>query len=107
MASIPRAVIADAVGQTVTVETIEGTTYRGRLEGIDGLFNVRLSVGLVRAKDGAYSAAGNVTIAGAQIKLVQLPPVMRNAPFFKEVVSGSFAAKKKPVFAGKKKFKSS
>ncbi len=101
--SIPRAVIADAVGQKVTVETMAGEEYSGTLESVDTLMNIRLSVALVRSPVGEYSAQGNVTIAGSRLKLVRLPSVMRNAPFFKDVVSGAFtaAAKKKREAAAK------
>jgi small nuclear ribonucleoprotein D3 len=93
--SIPRATVADAIGQEVTVEMLDGMTYRGKLEAVDERFNVRLALALVRAKSGAYSAAGNVTLSGTKLKMLRLPDAMRDAPFFKEVVSGAIAARAK------------
>ena len=105
--SIPRATIADAVGQDVTVELIDGATYRGKLESVDVHYNVRLAVALVRSKSGEYSAVGNVTLPGARVKLLRLPDAMRDAPFFKEVTSGVIAARAKKRKAGKKAGKKS
>jgi small nuclear ribonucleoprotein (snRNP)-like protein len=100
--SIPRAVIMDSVGQKITVETMDGATYVGTLESIDSTFNIRLNLALTKAKDGKYGAAGTITIPGSKVKLVALPPGMRNAPFFREVTSGAFAVTKKRT-AGKKR----
>lgn len=100
--SIPRAVICDAIGFDVTVETTDGTQYRGRLESVDRLLNIRLALALVQTKSGEYSAVGNTTVAGSTIKFVSLPRAMRDAPFFKDVVSGSFTARRRAA-AGKRR----
>lgn len=100
--SIPRAVIADAIGQKVTIETTAGETFSGVLESIDDNFNLRLTFSMVRSKAGEYGATSTVTVPGPRVKLVTLPSAMRNAPFFKDVVSGAIGGTKKPK-TGKKK----
>lgn len=94
--SVPFATMSDAVGQKVTIELANGDEYTGTLEGVDArTLNVRLAVVLVRRKDGAYDAMGRVVVPGAQVKLVVLPSLMRNAPFFADVCSGAAWAKRK------------
>ena len=92
IASIPIAVISDAVGQKITVEMGNGDEYRGTLEHCDSrTLNLRLAVVLFTKKDGDVDAMQNVIIPGGRVKLVILPDMMRHAPFFADVCSGKSA----------------
>ena len=81
--SIPVAVLQDAVGQQVTVATVDGAEYRGTLDSVQprGL-SVTLSVVLFRRPDGMVEALPSVLVPGAQVKYIGLPEYMKRAPFF-------------------------
>jgi small nuclear ribonucleoprotein (snRNP)-like protein len=104
IASIPIAVIADAIGQKVTVELGNGDEYSGTLQHVDPrTLNLRLDRVLFQAKAGDIETMANVTVAGGRVKLVVLPDLMRFAPFFEDVCSGKSAFLAGAADAGKRR----
>ncbi len=88
--SILFATLHDAVGCSVTVETVDGVTYRGRLDAVDqATLTLRLSTVLVTQPTGAKDAAMTVTVPGRSQKLVLLPPNVKLAPRFRDCRRGA------------------
>ena len=81
--SILYSTLVDAIGTTVTVETNDNYSYRGKLDSVDKAgFNIRLNAVLVTAPNGSKDAAMSVEIPGRNQKLVILPETMKFAPRF-------------------------
>ena len=91
--SIVYSTLLDAVGFPVTVETLDGTLYHGKLEAVDKVaLNVRLTSALVTLPTGAKEAALEVTVPGAQQKCIRLPDNMKRAPRFADARKGGGGA---------------
>ncbi|KAK7196716.1 U2 small nuclear ribonucleoprotein 16.5K [Novymonas esmeraldas] len=78
---IPLSLVFEAVNARVSVETVEGDLYKGKLAAFDV---VRGNIELVdvrhQAKDSSYGFYERVTVRGSRIRLILLPPEMKAAP---------------------------
>ena len=93
IASVPVAVLRDAVGHQVSVTLMNGDEFRGKLEKVDDkTLGVALAVVLFRRADGFTEAMAKTVVPGSRVKYVVLPDFMKNAPFFAEIRAHGAAA---------------
>ena len=82
--SLPLLALQEAKSHAVVVETRDGRTYRGPLLAVEAANgNVRLGKNICVDKSGYRIAMNETLIKGSEVTLVQLPPVIKNAPFLK------------------------
>ena len=82
--SLPLLALQEAKSHSVVVETRDGRTYRGPLLAVEAANgNVRLGKNICVDKSGYRIAMNETLIKGSEVTLVQLPPVIKNAPFLK------------------------
>ena len=82
--SLPLLALQEAKSHAVVVETRDGRTYRGPLLAVEAANgNIRLGKNICVDKSGYRIAMNETLIKGSEVTLVQLPPVIKNAPFLK------------------------
>ena len=97
--SLPILALKEAIGLEVVAELINGERFRGKLVSIDDKGpNMVLRRVHHTAKDGSISKFECATIRGAQLRLVEMPGIIRNAP----VLQAAAAGYKKKSTASKK-----
>ncbi|KAG5465351.1 hypothetical protein CUR178_00053 [Leishmania enriettii] len=78
---IPSSMVFEAMRSRVTVETVEGDLYKGKLAGFDvSRGNIELVDVRHQAKNSTYGFHERVTLRGSNIRIILLPPEMRAAP---------------------------
>lgn len=94
--SIVFATLKDAVGQRVSIETADCSTYTGVLADVDARYmNARFAGKvLIKRKDGFVEVSRDVLLPGRGIKLFVLPKEMRQAAFFQAIASGEWKLSK-------------
>jgi len=92
---VPIKILHEAEGHIVTLETMTGEVYRGKLVEAEDNMNCQMSNITVTARDGRVSQLEQVFIRGSKIRFLVLPDMLKNAPMFKKMTqkgSGSGAA---------------
>lgn len=84
-ATIPTKLLFEAIGHPVTVEITTRETYHGLLKDAEPNMNLQLSGVTQKKRDGRTKRLEEVYIRGSQVRLVQLPDVLKNAPVFASV----------------------
>merc|ERR1712048_773888 len=77
----------EAEGHIVTLETLTGEVYRGKLLEAEDNMNCQLSQITMTARDGKVSQLEQVFIRGSKIRFVILPDMLKNAPMFKKMMA--------------------
>ncbi|CAM43815.1 putative small nuclear ribonucleaoprotein [Leishmania braziliensis MHOM/BR/75/M2904] len=78
---IPSSVVFEALHLRVTVETVEGDLYKGKLADFDvSRGNIELVDVRHQAKDSTYRFYERVTVRGSNIRIILLPQEMKAAP---------------------------
>lgn len=78
-------VLHEAEGHTVTVETMLGEVYRGKLLEAEDNMNVQMESCTVTYRNGQTARLENVFIRGSKIRFLILPDMLKNAPMFKNM----------------------
>ena len=92
---VPIKILHEAEGHVVTLETMTGEVYRGKLVEAEDNMNCQMLNITVTARDGRVSQLEQVFIRGSKIRFLILPDMLKNAPMFKKMTqkgSGSGAA---------------
>ena len=106
---VPIKVLHEAEGHIVTLETLTGEVYRGKLLEAEDNMNCQLINITMTARDGRVSQLEQIFIRGSKIRFVILPDMLKNAPMFKKMMiqkSGSGVGRGKSALLkaqGKKK----
>ncbi|GET93117.1 small nuclear ribonucleaoprotein, putative [Leishmania tarentolae] len=78
---IPSSLVFEALHSRVTVETVEGDLYIGKLSAFDVTRgNIELVDVRHQGKDSSYGFYERATVRGSKIRIILLPPEMRAAP---------------------------
>lgn len=80
---VPIKVLHEAEGHIVTLETITGEVYRGKLIEAEDNMNCQLMQITMTYRDGRTANLENVYIRGSKIRFMILPDMLKNAPMFK------------------------
>jgi len=80
---VPIKVLHEAEGHTITCETINGETFRGKLVEAEDNMNCQISNVHVTYRDGRTNELDLVFIRGSKIRFLILPDMLKNAPMFK------------------------
>lgn len=80
---IPIKLIHEAEGHIVTLETITGEIYRGKLLEAEDNMNCQLTSVTVTARNGQISQMEQVFIRGSTVRFFIVPDMLKNAPMFK------------------------
>jgi len=84
---VPVKVLHEAEGHIVTLETIMGEVYRGKLLEAEDNMNCQMSQITMTARDGKVSQLEQIFIRGSKIRFVILPDMLKNAPMFKKMLA--------------------
>nr|CDS31817.1 small nuclear ribonucleoprotein sm d3 [Hymenolepis microstoma] len=80
---VPIKVLHDAEGHVVTLETVTGEVFRGKLVEAEDNMNVHMQDIIMTAKDSKTSSLQNVYIRGSKIRFLILPDMLKNSPMLK------------------------
>ena len=83
---VPIKVLHEAEGHIVTLETLTGEVYRGKLLEAEDNMNCQLTHITMTARDGKVSQLEQIFIRGSKIRFVILPDMLKNAPMFKKML---------------------
>ena len=81
---IPIKLLHEAEGHIVTLETVTGEVYRGKLLEAEDNMNCQMQNITVTARDGRVTNVEQVFIRGSMIRFFILPDMLKNAPMFKQ-----------------------
>jgi len=82
---VPIKVLHEAEGHVITIETMVGETYRGKLIEAEDNMNVQMESCTVTYRNGQTARLENVFIRGSKIRFTILPDMLKNAPMFKNM----------------------
>ncbi len=82
---VPIKVLHEAEGHTITLETMNGEVYRGKLIEAEDNMNCQLAQITMTARDGRISNLQQIFIRGSKIRFIILPDMLKNAPMFKRI----------------------
>ena len=82
---VPIKVLHEAEGHIVTLETIMGELFRGKLVEAEDNMNCLLTNITVTYRDGRTAQLEQVYIRGSKIRFLILPDMLKNAPMFKNI----------------------
>ncbi|KAK5973874.1 Small nuclear ribonucleoprotein Sm D3, partial [Trichostrongylus colubriformis] len=69
----------------VTLETVTGEVYRGKLLEAEDNMNCQMAEVCVTFRDGRTHQLDNVFVRGNKIRFMILPDMLKNAPMFKNI----------------------
>lgn len=84
---VPIKVLHEAEGHIITLETMTGEVYRGKLLEAEDNMNCQLTNITMTARDGRVSQLEQIFIRGSKIRFVILPDMLKNAPMFKKMLT--------------------
>lgn len=90
---VPVKVMHEAEGHIVTIETIDGEVYRGKLFHSEDNMNCLLHTVTMTSRDGRTTSIQEVFIRGSRIMFMILPDMLKNAPMFKRLNQSKAAAR--------------
>ncbi len=82
---VPVKVLHEAEGHIVTLETIMGELYRGKLVEAEDNMNCLMGNITCTYRDGRTAQLEQVYIRGSKIRFIILPDMLKNAPMFKNI----------------------
>ena len=97
---IPIKLLHEAEGHIVTLETVTGEVYRGKLIEAEDNMNCQIQNITMTARDGKVTNLEQVFVRGSQIRFLILPDMLKNAPMFKPKSKAKGLATGKPSFRG-------
>jgi len=90
---VPIKVLHEAEGHIITMETIMGEVFRGKLVEAEDNMNCLMANITITYRDGRTAHLEQVYIRGSKIRFVILPDMIKNAPMFKNI-KGTKAAQR-------------
>ena len=103
---IPIKLLHEAEGHIVTLETVTGEVYRGKLIEAEDNMNCQIQNITMTARDGKVTNLEQVFVRGSQIRFLILPDMLKNAPMFRPKSRAKGLATGKPSFRGRSIFRS-
>ncbi len=82
---VPIKVLHEAEGHIVSLETIMGELYRGKLVEAEDNMNCLMGNITCTYRDGRTAQLEQVYIRGSKIRFLILPDMLKNAPMFKNI----------------------
>lgn len=80
-ADIPTSTVVESLNRVVTVESVDGSRFTGRLVVVDEKSgNLELEEVRCQARDSSLSISERIFVRGSQIRLIQLPIELKAAP---------------------------
>ncbi|XP_065891322.1 small nuclear ribonucleoprotein Sm D3-like [Dysidea avara] len=98
---IPIKLLHEAEGHIVTLETVTGEVYRGKLIEAEDNMNCQIQNITMTARDGKVTNLEQVFVRGSQIRFLILPDMLKNAPMFRPKSRAKGLATGKPSFRGR------
>ena len=80
---IPIKLLHEAEGHIITLETVTGEVYRGKLLEAEDNMNCQMQNLTVTSRDGRVTNVEQIFIRGSMIRFFILPDMLKNAPMFK------------------------
>jgi small nuclear ribonucleoprotein D3 len=81
---VPIKLLHEAEGHIITLETVTGEVYRGKLLEAEDNMNVQLQSITMTTRDGRVTQLEQVFIRGSMIRFLIVPDMLKNAPMFKQ-----------------------
>lgn len=82
---VPVKVLHEAEGHIITLETVMGELFRGKLVEAEDNMNCLMANLTVTYRDGRTVQLEQVYIRGSKIRFFILPDMLKNAPMFKNI----------------------
>uniref|UniRef100_A0A915DPQ6 Small nuclear ribonucleoprotein Sm D3 n=1 Tax=Ditylenchus dipsaci TaxID=166011 RepID=A0A915DPQ6_9BILA len=82
---VPIKILHEAEGHIITLETVIGEVYRGKLVEAEDNMNCQMADVTVTLRDGRSHTLDNVFVRGSSLRFVILPDMLKNAPMFKNI----------------------
>ncbi|CAD6196734.1 unnamed protein product [Caenorhabditis auriculariae] len=82
---VPIKILHEAEGHIITLETVTGEVYRGKLIEAEDNMNCQVADAIVTFRDGRSHQLDNVFVRGNKIRFMILPDMLKNAPMFKNI----------------------
>lgn len=82
---IPTVALHDCEGLTITVETKDGTLYRGLCQETEDCMNIKLRNVMVTLTSGETRTLQAVYIPGSRVVFMSIPEILAEAPYMKRV----------------------
>ncbi|KAI1703400.1 LSM domain-containing protein [Ditylenchus destructor] len=82
---VPIKILHEAEGHIITLETVIGEVYRGKLIEAEDNMNCQMADVTVTLRDGRTHTLDNVFVRGSSLRFVILPDMLKNAPMFKNI----------------------
>uniref|UniRef100_A0A915D3Y3 Small nuclear ribonucleoprotein Sm D3 n=1 Tax=Ditylenchus dipsaci TaxID=166011 RepID=A0A915D3Y3_9BILA len=82
---VPIKILHEAEGHIITLETVIGEVYRGKLVEAEDNMNCQMADVTVTLRDGRTHTLDNVFVRGSSLRFVILPDMLKNAPMFKNI----------------------
>ncbi|GBG30677.1 Small nuclear ribonucleoprotein Sm D3 [Hondaea fermentalgiana] len=83
---IPLALLYDAEGVMITVESVQGDMYCGLLDQTDDMMNLHMKNVRRTDSEGDTVKLERMYMRGSMIKLIILPDILAHSPMFKRVL---------------------
>ena len=93
---IPIKLLHEAEGHIITLETVTGDVYRGKLLEAEDNMNCQMQSITVTSRDGRVTNVEQIFIRGSMVRFFILPDMLKNAPMFK-VKTGARGGGAKPM----------
>ena len=82
---VPIKVLHEAEGHVVTMESVMGELFRGKLIEAEDNMNCLMGNITVTYRDGRTAQLEQVYVRGSKIRFIILPDMLKNAPMFKNI----------------------
>ncbi|KAI0980134.1 hypothetical protein GJ496_009688 [Pomphorhynchus laevis] len=82
---VPIKILHEAEGHIITLETVIGEVFRGRLVEAEDNMNCQMSNVTVTYRDGRVAQLDYIYVRGSKIRFLILPDMLKNAPMFKNI----------------------
>merc|ERR1711862_624698 len=83
--AIPIKVLHEAEGHIITVETLTGEIYRGKLQDAEDNMNIQITNVTMTSRNGSTEQLQKIYIRVSQIRFMILPDMLKNAPMLATV----------------------
>ncbi|EDV23747.1 uncharacterized protein TRIADDRAFT_8416, partial [Trichoplax adhaerens] len=81
---IPVKILHEAEGHVITLETVSGEVYRGKLSEAEDNMNCQMYSVNVTYRDGRTAYLQQIFVRGSKVRFIVIPDMLKNAPMFKK-----------------------
>ncbi|KAL3309416.1 Small nuclear ribonucleoprotein Sm D3 [Cichlidogyrus casuarinus] len=80
---VPIKILHDAEGHVITLESVDGEVYRGKLVEAEDNMNVHMANLIMTTREGRTVNMDSIYIRGSKIRFFILPDMLKNSPMIR------------------------